>query len=82
MGLIDAATAPLRYVLFMARNDEVAAVEDIERLEAHVVAAVDAIRETTEQLEAHAAVIERLAANPAAADNGDGRAVDADARTG
>ena len=62
MGLIDAATAPLRYVLQTAEH-EPAALADIARLEAHVVAAVDAIRETTEQLEAHAAVIEQLAAN-------------------
>jgi hypothetical protein len=62
MGLIDAATAPLRYVLYGAEH-EAAATADIARLEAHVVTAVDAIRETTEQLEAHAAVIERLAAN-------------------
>lgn len=59
MGLIDTATAPLRYVLFGAEHE---AMSELMPLEAHVMAAVDAIRETTKQLEAHAAVIEQLAA--------------------
>ena len=59
MGLIDAATAPLRHVLFGAEHE---AMADLVPIEAHLMAAVDAIRQTTEQLEAHAAVIERLAA--------------------
>ena len=79
MGLIDAATAPLRHVLFGAEHE---AVEDLVPLEAHLVAAVDAIRETTEQLEAHAEVIERLAAALIPLDRGDGRAVRADAGAG
>jgi|SRR5579863_761204 len=62
MGLIDAATTPLRHVLFGAEH-EAAALTDLATLEAHVVAGVDAIRETTDQLEAHAEVIERLAAS-------------------
>ena len=62
MGLIDAATAPLRYVLSGAEH-EADALKDLTRLEAHVVAAVDAIRETTEQVEAHVKVIETLAAS-------------------
>ena len=60
MGLIDTATAPLRYVLFGAEH-EAAAVADLARLEAHLLAAVEAIAKTTEELETHAAMIERLA---------------------
>jgi DNA repair ATPase RecN len=62
MGLIDAATAPLRYVLYGAEH-EADALRDLSRLEAHVAAAVDAIRETTGQVEAHVEVIEKLAAS-------------------
>ncbi len=61
MGLIDAATAPLRYVLYGVER-EAAAVTDFSALEAHVLTAVQAIRETTAHVEAHAQVIERLAA--------------------
>ena len=59
MGLIDAATAPLRYVLQGAEHE---AAADFSGLEAHMLAAEGAIRETTLQLEAHAEEIERLAA--------------------
>jgi hypothetical protein len=65
MGLIDAATAPLRYVLHSAESeaDAVVPVRDIEHIQSHVVFAVEAIKDATEQIEAHVAVIEKLAAS-------------------
>jgi hypothetical protein len=65
MGLIDAATAPLRYVLRSAESDAdaVMPVRDIEHIQTHVVVAVEAIRDATEQIEAHVEVIEKLAAS-------------------
>lgn len=65
MGLIDAATAPLRYVLHSAESeaDAMLPVKDIEMIQSHVVAAVEAIREATEQIEAHVEVIETLASS-------------------
>ena len=63
MGLIDAATAPLRYVLHSAESEADAAlpVKDIEAIQAHVLTAVEAIRQATEQIEAHVEVVEALA---------------------
>jgi hypothetical protein len=65
MGLIDAATAPLRYVLHSAESEADAAmpVRDIEQIQMHVVTAVEAIKDATEQIEAHVEVIEKLAAS-------------------
>jgi hypothetical protein len=65
MGLIDAATAPLRYVLHSAESeaDAVVPLRDVEHIQAHVVIAVEAIRDATEQIEAHVEVIEKLAAS-------------------
>src|SRR5271154_2129316 len=65
MGLIDAATAPLRYVLHSAESeaDAVTPVRDIEQVQMHVVSAVEAIKDATEQIEAHVEVIEKLASS-------------------
>ena len=65
MGLIDAATAPLRYVLNGAEHEADAAkhVQDIEHLQTHVLGAVEAIKDATEQIEAHVEVIETLASS-------------------
>jgi methyl-accepting chemotaxis protein len=60
MGLIDAATAPLRYVLSGAEH-EASAVQDLEDIQIHVLAAVEAIKDATDQVEAHVEVIETLA---------------------
>jgi ABC-type transporter Mla subunit MlaD len=68
MGLIesavDAATAPLRMVLDgVARGTASVAdpLNDIEDIQEHVLRAVDVIKDATEQIEAHVAVIEKLA---------------------
>ena len=65
MGLIDAATAPLRYVLHSAESEADAAmpIRDVEHIQSHIVSAVDAIKEATEQIEAHVEVIEKLASS-------------------
>ena len=59
MGLIDAATAPLRYVLQSAEH-EADAVRDLEQIQVHVLHAVEAIKDAAEQVEAHVEVIETL----------------------
>ena len=61
MGLIDAATAPLRYVMGSAEHGVAADVRDLEHLQMHVVSAVEALKDATEQIEAHVEVIESLA---------------------
>jgi hypothetical protein len=65
MGLIDAATAPLRYVLHSAEGEAhaVVPIRDVEQIQTHVLSAVEAIKDATEQIEAHAEVIEKLAAS-------------------
>jgi chromosome segregation ATPase len=65
MGLIDAATAPLRYVLHSAEGEAEAVVplRDIEHIQSHMAVAVEAIKDATEQIEAHVEVIEKLAAS-------------------
>jgi methyl-accepting chemotaxis protein len=63
MGLIDLATAPLRYVIneVTEHEAEVASpLRDIEEIQTHVLAASAAIREATGQIEKHVAVIETL----------------------
>jgi methyl-accepting chemotaxis protein len=68
MGLIDSAidiaTAPLRLVVngVVRGTDAVAdPLNDIEDIQEHVLGAVEVIRDATEQIEAHVAVIESLA---------------------
>jgi methyl-accepting chemotaxis protein len=68
MGLIDsainAAAAPLRFVINAAAQGSEAIVDpldDIEDIQQHVLGAVDVIKDATEQIEAHVAVIETLA---------------------
>ena len=65
MGLIDAATAPLRYVLHSAESEAHAVVplRDVEHIESHVLSAIEAIKDATEQIEAHVEVIEKLASS-------------------
>ena len=65
MGLIDTATAPLRYLLRSAESeaDAVLPVKDIDRIQTHLLGAVEAVREATDQIEAHVEVIETLAAS-------------------
>jgi hypothetical protein len=63
MGLIDAATAPLRYVINGVVEHGTEATEplrDLEQIQAHVLHAVEAIKDATEQIEAHVAVIDTL----------------------
>jgi chromosome segregation ATPase len=64
MGLIDLATAPLRYVINEVTEHEaevVSPLRDIEEIQTHVLAASVAIKQATEQIEKHVAVIETLA---------------------
>ena len=67
MGLFDAATAPLRWLLGGAEHEAAEAVEvadplkDIEEIQTHVLSAVEAIKDATEQIEAHVQVVETLA---------------------
>lgn len=64
MGLIDLATAPLRYVINEVTEHEaevVSPLRDIEDIQTHVLAASVAIKQATEQIEKHVAVIETLA---------------------
>lgn len=63
MGLIDTATAPLRYVLGSAEREAevVDPLRDVEQIQTHVLSAVEAIRDATDQLEAHVEVVEKLA---------------------
>ena len=65
MGLIDAATAPLRYVLHSAEGEAhaVVPIHDVEQMQTHVLSAVEAIKDATEQIEAHVEVIETLASS-------------------
>jgi methyl-accepting chemotaxis protein len=66
MGLIDAATAPLRYVINGVVEHGTEATEplrDLEQIQAHVLHAVEAIKDATEQIEAHVEVIETLASS-------------------
>ncbi len=63
MGLIDAATAPLRYVINGVVEHGTEATEplrDLEQIQAHVLHAVEAIKDATEQIEAHVEVIDTL----------------------
>lgn len=63
-GAIDLATAPLRFVVngVVRGTDAVAdPLNDIEDIQEHVLGAVEVIRDATEQIEAHVAVIESLA---------------------
>jgi hypothetical protein len=63
MGLIDAATAPLRYVLNGVVEHGSEATEplhDLEQIQAHVLHAVEAIKDATEQIQAHVEVIDTL----------------------
>jgi hypothetical protein len=63
MGLIDAATAPLRYVIngVVEHGSEAAEpLHDLEQIQAHVLHAVEAIKDATEQIEAHVGVIDTL----------------------
>ena len=68
MGLIDSAIdarhgpAALRVQRRCRGTDAVAEpLNDIEEIQEHVLGAVEAIRDATEQIEAHVAVIEALA---------------------
>lgn len=68
MGLIDSAidlaTAPLRFAVnSVVRGTDAVAdpLNDIEDIQEHVLGAVEVIRDATEQIEAHVAVIESLA---------------------
>jgi len=65
MGLIDAATGPLKAVLGGSEREAEAMshVRDIEHLQTHVLGAVEAIKDATEQIEAHVEVIETLASS-------------------
>lgn len=68
MGLInsaiDVATAPLRFVVNGVAKGTASVADplnDIEEIQEHVLGAVEAIRDATDQMEAHVAVIEALA---------------------
>lgn len=63
MGLLDMALAPLRAVLNSAEHEveHTFAVQDLEGIQSRVLETVEAIKDATEQIEAHVSVLETLA---------------------
>jgi chromosome segregation ATPase len=63
MGLLDIVLAPLRGILGSAEHEAEQAfpVQDLEQIQSRVLETADAIRDATEQIEAHVAVLETLA---------------------
>jgi methyl-accepting chemotaxis protein len=63
MGLLDTALAPLRAILGSAEQEAEQAfpVQDIEGIQLRVLETVEAIRDATEQIEAHVSMLEKLA---------------------
>jgi hypothetical protein len=61
-GVINGTLAELRKLLGVVEEEteDVLPVKDIEEIQTHVLSSVDAIRDATDQIEAHAATLEKL----------------------
>jgi hypothetical protein len=63
MGLVDIALAPLRGLLSSAEREaeQTFPVQDLEGIQTQVLETVEAVRDATEQIAAHVAMLETLA---------------------